>query len=229
MTTKPFPKLKKDMTIVFDGHSWTNRRRDTDGWVWPFLQLMAWDHSWPDYFSQLLFCWRPQLNLRFFNHAIGGSNSRHLTKRASTIAEKKPDLVLITIGTNDQPANIPLDEFRENILHYVKAITASGQAQIIFVGWTYFHLPELEKKNSQYAKELPARNEYQTVLKEIAADQPKVHYLDITQGFQEKGEAIYAQSSEHTIYNDGSHYNTVGAYLIAGEVLQAFGVVTASD
>lgn len=214
-------QLQPNQTLAFDGDSLTHQRRRPALDQWPWLRLTNNHRSWADIASELLFAWRPELNLNFRNTAVGGSNSRDLLERFdSTLALLRPDWTLLTLGTNDVSHGVPATEFAANLRDYTARIAAWG-GQTLFVGGL---LPTVGAGEANHAKapELAARYAIEA---EIAAESVHSHYLDLGPAFQSKAEALHAQWEGHAVYADGTHFSHLGALIIAGEVLKAFGVL----
>ena len=221
---KPYAlKFEKGQSVVFDGDSMTSRRRRSDGGTWPFIQLMGWDQTWADVFGQLVFCWQPELELKFSNSAIGGSNSRDILERIDRVTACKPQWVMLTIGGNDASSKIPLDEFQKNIQTYCDKLNQEG-AKVVFMINDYCP-SEAEKRYPGKIVHYQERVPYLDKIKEIASKHELVTYIDISDFMKSRIESLLAQSSEHSVLSDGGHYNNVGATIFAGSVLSAFNVL----
>lgn len=213
-------EFKKGDRIVFDGDSLTNRRRRPDLWPWPFLQLMHWDRCWSDIMSQLLFCWRSELELTFFNTAIGGLKSDDILERLeSEVLPLKPNWVLLTVGGNDCNEETPLKNFQKNIIQYCERLK-NIDAKVVFfrMAWASPDMPELKKKSK---KRKQFFYHFQKTVNEIS----NAVYVDITKGYRKNAEAILKQHKDHQLASDGEHYNNIAATIFAGEALKAFGIV----
>ncbi|MCW8132850.1 MAG: hypothetical protein KIS92_21060, partial [Planctomycetota bacterium] len=98
---KAFPWKRGD-TIVFEGDSLTNRRRNPAMDTWPYLELMNWKRTYADEIARLLFCWRPDLRLNFRNAGVGGSSCREVENRwEKMVRPLKPNWIVMTLGGND--------------------------------------------------------------------------------------------------------------------------------
>jgi len=211
--------LKPGQSLVFDGDSLTSRRAPPNLDTWPFLRLMNWHWTWAEFCSELLFCWRPDLNLKFHVAAVGGSNCRDLAERFDrAVLPHKPDWVLLTLGGNDANQGIPLAEFRKTMSGYTRRVKDECGGQVAFVAGFQPcpHCPEEKEKTN--AK----RQRYYRALKKIARGEGAL-YIDVGSALRAKAEMLYRQACCHTVYSDGGHYNSVGNIIIAGEVLRAFG------
>jgi hypothetical protein len=69
------------------------------------------------------------------------------------------------------------------------------------------------------SKRLP----YYRALREVARRNNGV-FLDVGPQLVAKAEALHRQHPLHTIYADGTHYNALGALILAGEVFRALRV-----
>jgi len=213
-------ELKKNQLVVFDGDSLTNRRSAAVPDTWPFLRLMNWDRIWPDRMAEMLFCWRPELNLSFFNGASGGSTCRGLVERLeANVLARKPGWVIASLAGNDVRVGVPADEFRQTMATYARRLTAEASAEVLFVGFSE-HGGDYPK-----AETLEARRAFYGILDEIATETAGVHYADIGPALAAKANALRAQSEYHTLYADGGHFNAIGHLVVAGEILRLFGVV----
>jgi lysophospholipase L1-like esterase len=212
--------LKPGQTIVFEGDSLTSRRMPPNLDTWPFLRLMNWHGSWADVISELLFCWRPDLNLKFRTAAVGGSSCRNLTERFERVVlPHRPDWVLLTLGGNDSAQQIPLTEFREKMTTYVRRVKKECSGRVAFIsGFQPAPLYPKEKANLN-----ARRQRYHRALKNIASREGAL-YIDAGTALKTRAQLLYRQSEYHTIYSDGGHFNAVGNIIIAGEVLRALHV-----
>jgi len=216
-------ELKKGQLIVFDGDSLTNRRSVGRPDTWPFLRLMNWDKPWPDLMAEMLFCWRPELSLSFFNAASGGSTCRGLAERLeANVLARKPNWVIASLAGNDARVGVPPVEFRETMAAYARRLTEEAGAEVLFVGFSE-QGPDYPKADT-----LDARRAFYDILSGIAAQVGGVHYADIGPSLAAKAAALREQSEYHTIYADGGHFNAVGHLIVAGEILHLFGVVSGS-
>lgn len=214
-------ELKKGQLILFDGDSLTNRRSAARPDTWPFLRLMGWDKPWPDIMAEMLFCWRPELNLSFFNAASGGATCRGLAERfEANVLARKPGWVIASLAGNDARVGVPAEEFRETMASYAGRLVEEAGAEVLFFG--------LSEQGPDYPKAdtLAARRAYYGILGEIAAGIDGVHYADIGPALAAKAAALREQSAYHTLYADGGHFNAVGNLIVAGEILRVFGVVS---
>jgi hypothetical protein len=217
-------RFEKDQMIVFDGDSMTNRRSAGNPDTWPFLRLMNWDKPWPDMMAEMLFCWRPDLNLKFFNAASGGSTCRGMAERfEERVLPRRPNWTIASVAGNDVRLGVPVDEYRGLMTTYAKRLTEEVGGQVLFFGLS---VPgpdyPAEKRES-----MQGRRALYRVLEEIAAAVNGVHYVDIGLRMAAKAALLKEQCELHTIYGDTGHFNAVGHLMCAGEILRVFGIVDA--
>jgi lysophospholipase L1-like esterase len=214
------PKLSAKQLIICDGDSLTNRRSAKVPDTWPFLRLMNWDKTWADMMAEMLFCWRAELGLSFFNAALGGSTCRSLAERfESNVLARKPQWVIASVAGNDVRVGISAKEYRRTMTTYAKRLTTEADSQVLFFG--------VSEQGPDYPKPetLPARRAFYQILAEIAAATKRVHYVDIGPRLATKARSLREQYEGHTLYGDTGHFNAVGHMIVAGEILRAFGVV----
>lgn len=216
-------ELQKNDLIVFEGDSLTRREMGWSRDTWPFLRLMNWDNSWAEKLAEWLFCWRPDLCLSFKHAAVGGSNSRGIKERLPGVLELKPNWVILTIGNNDPFQGVSLEEFEKNINEYVKQLN-EVDCKVLFLGG-FRPMPGLEEGNND---KYHIKKKYHQKLKEIA-DATGNYYLDIGQGLYRRAVTLYEQCDLHSVYGDGTHFNNVGNTIMAGLVLQAFGITNIKE
>ncbi len=213
-------KLEKGQLIVFDGDSLTNRRSAGRPDTWPYLRLTNWDKPWPEMMAEMLFCWRPELNLSFFNAASAGSTCRGLAERFETnVLARQPDWVITSLAGNDVRVGVPADEFRTTMTAYARRLTEEVRAQVLFWGMSE-HGPDYPK-----AETMDERRVFYGILCDIASALEAVHYVDVGPRVAAKARALREQSECHTIYGDNGHFNAVGNMILAGEMLRVLGIV----
>ncbi len=207
----PAPRLRRGWTIVFDGDSITNRRVPPSLDTWPYLQLMNWQGTWADEVARLLFCWRPELRLGFHNVAVGGSIAADLDERAERfVLPHRPKLVLATVGSNDANRKIPTRDFERSVRSYVAKVASAGGR----VAWV-LNLPGVDGTRTKLEP-------YRRVLRRVASAEGG-WCVDVGPAMLRAMRELRAQWDGHTIFSDGSHFNAVGATIIAGEVLRFLG------
>lgn len=209
--------LKRGQTIVFEGDSLTNRRTPPSLDTWPLLDLFNWRVTWADEFARLLFCLRPDLNLKFHNAGVGGSIMRGMLDRFDKlVAPHKPDWLIITNGGNDSNRKIPMKQYAVECEEYVSKAAKLGAKVAVLTFKPCVGMPA--EKKSRYNR----RFAYYKTLVGIVRKHGGLH-IDVGSYLEPKARQLYAQSSFHTIYSDGGHYNAIGSLIIAGAVLKAMG------
>lgn len=214
--------FEKGQMVICDGDSMTNRRSARRQDTWPFLRLMNWDKPWPDMMAEMLFCWRPELNLSFCNAASSGSSCRGLLERLETnVLARDPDWVIASVAGNDVRLGVPVAEFRSTMTTYASRLTQEAAANVLFFALGE-HGPDYPKPDT-----MDSRRRFYDILAEIASDMEGVHYADIGPSLAAKARLLREQSELHTIYGDNGHFNAVGHLIVAGEMLRIFGIVNA--
>jgi lysophospholipase L1-like esterase len=200
---------RRGWTIVFEGDSNTNRRTPPSLDTWPYLQLMNWHQTWADELTRLAFCWRPDLRLKFHNAAVGGSNCRGITQRLEPmVLPHRPDLVLVSVGSNDPNQGVGMPEFKRTMRDYVRRVQAAG-GRVGFLGGFGIH----KAKNR-----VPYHRELSRIAKELGGG-----YLDVGEALRSAERELKAQWHGHTLDGD-SHLNAVGALVVAGAALKWLGL-----
>lgn len=211
--------LKKNDTIVFDGDSITARRGGPSLDTWPLLDLFNWKSSYADEVSKLLFCLRPDLNLKFHNAAVGGSIIQGLLERMDKfVLPHKPNLVIMTIGNNDARRKMDRSEFRKAVIEYIEKVRETSGGKVLILGGF--------KANPGFKGDLEVYKRKQTYYNDLkkVADENGAYYYDVGTALLKKAKALYKQSDYHSVYSDGGHLNAIGNIIVAGEVLKALNV-----
>ena len=218
-------RFGRNQMIVCDGDSLTNRRSVGNPDTWPFLRLMNWDKPWPDTMAEMLFCWRPELNLKFFNAASGGSTCRDMAARfEQRVLARKPDWVIASVAGNDARLRVPPADYRSIMTAYARRLTEEAGARVLFFGLSRFGPDWPGGKAGTLAR----RRAYYRILAGIASRVKGVHYVDIGPAVASKAAALKRQHELHTIYGDNGHFNALGNLIVAGEILKIFGIVNAA-
>ncbi len=213
-------RFKAKQKILFEGDSNTYLRMPPAMDQWPWLRISNSHRSWADIFSELFFAWRPELNLRFNNSAVGGSTCRDISARFEAVVDKiRPDWIFITLGGNDAAQKIPPEDF-ENILRDYVAKISEWNASLVFVLGFRPCANASEDSAKKYKNRLP----YYEIEKKLAQEFINVHSVDIGDALFAKSEELYRQYHGHNIYSDGNHLNNLGAIIVAGELVKACGI-----
>ena len=211
-------EFKKNDVVVFDGDSLTRRSMSINRNDWPYLRMMNWDKSYADLVEELVFSWRPELDIKFFNTAIGGSTCKNLLSRYDEcVLPLKPNWVIATVGTNDSVME-SIEGFIVSLYEYLRIVKEFNNAKVLLLGGF--------KACSNYLGDAAFKNAlpYYEALKQIAQETGN-YYLDIGEVLFNKSHILYQQSECHTVYSDGLHFNKLGNNIIAGEVLKFFGII----
>ncbi|MDQ8208678.1 SGNH/GDSL hydrolase family protein [Coraliomargarita sp. SDUM461003] len=214
-------RLEAKQTIAFDGDSLTALRSEPTLDQWPWLRISNNHRSWSDVFSELLFAWRPDLQLNFRTAAVGGSTCLDLERRFdASIAKIRPDWVFMTLGSNDASKAIPLDHFESTLRCYVEKLAAWG-GQLVLLHNIQACVGASEEARTKEAQRKP----YYQVQARLANSMSTVQLIDIGTPLKAKSQELYEQYQGHSIYSDGLHFSHLGAMIIAGEALKACGIV----
>jgi lysophospholipase L1-like esterase len=215
------PAVKPGDHLVFEGDSVTSRESRRHRGTWPYLRLIHCHRTWPDVFTELAFCWRAELRLKFTITAAGGSSCRAIADRyESDVQPLKPDWIVMTTGGNDVRLEIPPEEFGQILGDYGRRAHADSGAQVVFVpGWCEApHRPE--------KMQMPRIQPYYDQLAALAEQHAFLHWLDIRDAVTGAGRALYEQWSGHSLFSGpDNHYNEIGATVIAGAVLEGLGLL----
>ena len=216
------PLLTAGQSLVFEGDSLTHRGMGPSHDTWPFLRIMGWERTWADLASEWLFIHRSDLNLRFNNAAVGGSNIRAVNGRFdSIITAHKPNWVLFTLGTNDPLQGVSEQEFTDGLIAYGERLKALSGGRLVYVHGLHGG-PELAWPCPGEHDAL--RQRYQSA---GAAAVRSIGGVAVDAGAYVRpcARALLDRYEGHTIFSDGIHFNAIGAELISTAVLQALGML----
>ena len=207
-------------TIVFAGDSITDM-----GKVKPYGEEsglgIGLGDGYVHMFSDMMTATYPELNLRILNSGIGGNTSAQLLARwQKDVIDFEPNLVFVCIGVNDAvnkflypcraDMQVSHEEYRSNLEEMVRS--AKGKAaDLVFIS------PYLAEQN----REDPLRLEmdiYREICRETA-EKFACRFVDIQAMF----DRYFKIKHQCCIAWDRIHPNRIGAYLIAREILKAFG------
>lgn len=165
------------------------------------------------------------------NGGRGGNNTRHLLKRVdSLLAESKPDLVLLMVGTNDalnSRAMVPVDEYRKNFLTLIEKFRATA-AQPVLMTILPCHAPYLVERHGKeaFTKESPAQRiaAINQAIREIAATEKlpliDLHHIYSAIGDPGEGETSLLRNTANSQSPDGVHPTRDGYRIIATAAYQ---------
>jgi len=211
--------FRENDIVIFEGDSITRRAMNVNRTDWAYLRMMNWAESYANIAEELIFSWKPELNLKFLHSAIGGSTVKNLLERFDECVKPfKPNWIILTIGNNDVHS-IELEEFSRLIKQYAAHVNGELSAKLVFLGG-FKELPNYQGDTSGFIKTIP----YHKELKRIASETGN-YYIDVGEALAEKMDVLCRQYELHTAYGDGLHFNKLGNTIIAGEVLKAFGII----
>lgn len=214
--------IKPNSTLLFEGDSLTRfaGKPSIDTWAW--MRLTGAHYGYPERVGDWLFCQRPDLNITCHTGAIGGSILADVVERFPTITQAfKPEIVVMTIGSNDAARAIPLNDFRAQAEEYCRRLRDLSGGKVLYLGKiqaAHGASPESIKK-----REL-AKPYYQTM-----AEVAEVHgglAVDLGTVLVRKAATLAKLWAGHSIYHDGGHFNPVGYEIVAGVVLRSLGLMT---
>lgn len=151
----------------------------------------------------------------FYNCAAGGWDTNDCADKAPYIAGLKPDLVIISLGTNDAAPwkQVPLDTFRANI---PKIFGAFESSRIVY----FLPPPVNEQKIAQTEpnRSIEGIRDYHDAAKAVCEERG-VAYIDSFAIFQ----PLLDGGTDYHV-DDGVHFNDVAYELIARELARILAV-----
>ena len=185
------PLLKDAKRVLFVGDSLT------DG------------SSYPDYVVNTLNTLFPGAGFEVHNAAVAGDTAAMVRKRfQQDVVERRPDLMILCIGTNDCVGKRPVKDFQADI-EFIVSETLKTNAKVLIV------LPSPFGKTNA-AKEKPFQA-YLAVLRKVAA----AHKLPIADAHAEflRGE----KAGREMLGFDGIHHGKHGLEGMARAIIDSFG------
>jgi lysophospholipase L1-like esterase len=174
---------------------------------------------------------KAKAKVEVINTGKGGNNTRHLLKRVdSVLAESKPDVVVLMVGTNDalnSRAMVPVDEYQNNLLTLIEKFRAAG-AQPILMTILPCHVPYLIERHGEeaFAKESPEQRiaAINTVIHDFAAAEKipliDIHHIYTAIGEPGESETSLLRNEANARTRDGVHPTRDGYRIIATAVFQ---------
>ena len=165
------------------------------------------------------------------NGGKGGHNTRHLLKRADTaLAESKPDLVVLMVGTNDalnSKAMVPVDEYRKNLLELIARFRAAKADTVLMTIIPCHGAYVIERHGEEaFAEQSPDQHieAINAVIREVAAAE-KLPLVDLNHIFTAigepgDGEASLLRNEANSQTRDGVHPGREGYRIIATAVYE---------
>jgi lysophospholipase L1-like esterase len=140
----------------------------------------------------------PQATFRFANAGVDGDTTTGVLARlARDVLAPPPQLVIVSIGTNDFDDGVPRRQFAEQLRTLVHRLQAAPQAPVVI-------LASMLPIAGQTPGRLAAERAYNDVIRRVAAA-THVGYLDLFDAWLGLG-ASYLQALRH----DSEHPNPIG-------------------
>jgi lysophospholipase L1-like esterase len=208
-------------TILFEGDSLTRFAGKPNLDTWPWMRMTGADYGYPNKVGDWIFCHRPDLNITCRVGAVGGSILADVIERFPVATEAfKPGIVVMTIGTNDANRSVPLADFRVQAEAYCRRLRDLCGGKVLYLGNAAFARDE--------SPEATTRREVSRPFALTMAEVVDAHgglAVDLGAMLKNKLTGIRKLWSGHTIYHDGTHFNTVGNEIVAGIALRALGLM----
>lgn len=211
------PLFRSNDRVLFEGDSLTEGLTNNYG------RLMGWDKTWAHRVDEWLFTHCPDLNLDCKNRAVGGSSAKTLLARVDAAVAFKPQVALLTIGTNDCIMNVSIETFRTQLDEWCGQMKSAECRAIIHVGG----FPPCPNVDDETKAILERGKLYCIAAKEVVESHGGFQ-IDVAPYMLPRAEALDRRWKKHNVYSDGVHYNALGNELIAGAVLQLLGFWNAS-
>ncbi len=210
-------EIKKNQTIIIEGDSKLRKGPGLSDWA--YMRMMGWDATWGDKFSELMFCWYPELNLNIRTVAVGGSKTFSILERFDTFVKPhNPDWVFISVGGNDVTFGLTIQESQNNMEKYITKVQEECDGNVVYIsGWK--DCPHTTEGRLNIATE---RIERFAALDETVA-KCGAFSIDVGTGLKEKALVLEKQWAGHSVYcaeKRDSHFNSVGHLIVAGEIMK---------
>jgi lysophospholipase L1-like esterase len=144
-----------------------------------------------------------------YNCAVGGWNTNDCVKKAPYISKLEPDVVVISLGTNDAAPykQIPINTFIKNIPAIINSFKNS---KLIW----YLPTPIDQTKSKVFGKEIPNEvvKQYHDAAKKVCEE----HGVDVINSFSIFMPMLDAGEKYHS--EDGVHYIDKAYEIIANEL-----------
>ena len=206
-------------TLLFEGDSMTNFRSAPTLDTWAWCRLTGAHYGYPERVGDWVFCQRPELAWAVRNGAIAGAvMSEVLARFEQNVVPLKPALVVLTIGSNDAARGVDPAAVAASMATYCTRWAATS-------GGTVIHLGGVRPADAGQDPALRART--QAIMTAVAAT-VRAHggmSLDVQSILYRQRAVLQKLWSGHTVFHDGTHFNPVGAEIMAGIVLRALGLI----
>ncbi len=145
----------------------------------------------------------------FYNCAVGGWDTNDCVAKAPYIARLKPDLLIVSLGTNDAAPwkQVPLEKFKENI---PKIFNAFEGSRIIYFLPT--PVDEVKIASTDKNRSIKEIKQYHDAAKSVC-EAHEVEYIDSFTVFK----PLLDSGVEYHI-EDGVHFNDLAYEIIAKEL-----------
>jgi lysophospholipase L1-like esterase len=208
-------------TILFEGDSLTRFVGKPNLDTWPWMRLTGANYGYPEKVGDWIFCHRPDLNITCRVGAVGGSILADVIERFPGATEAfKPGIVVMTIGSNDATRSVPLPDFRVQAETYCQRLQDLCEGKVLYLGNPKFSLDADTKTIARCEAIQP----YALIMAEVVESHGGLA-VDLGAILKNKVTSLQKLWSGHTIYHDGTHFNTIGNEIVAGIVLQALGLM----
>jgi len=166
------------------------------------------------------------------NSGAGGHNTRRLLMRVDTVlAESKPDLIVLMVGTNDalnSKAMVPVNEYRKNLLELIAKFDAAN-AQTVLMTIVPCHGPYVIERHGDEAFAEKSPDEHVAAINEVireVATTKKLPLVDLNHIFRAigepgDGEGSLMRNEANSKSRDGVHPTRDGYRVIATAAFQA--------
>jgi lysophospholipase L1-like esterase len=220
----PPPNLspQPSSSILFEGDSLTRFASKPNLDTWPWMRLTGAHYGYPEKVGDWIFCHRPDLDLTCRVGAVGGSILADIIERFPTATETyRPDIVVVTIGTNDANRSVPLSDFRTQAETYCQRLRDLCGGKVLYLGNPKFVLDP----NAEDVARCEKIQSYAVIMAEAVEAHGGIA-VDLGTMLKNKVARLQKLYSGHTIYHDGTHFNAVGHEIAAGIVLRALGLMS---
>lgn len=159
------------------------------------------------------------INARMIPAGVSGHKSNQMLERLERdVLKKKPDWMTLSCGVNDVwhgDRGVLLPEYKKNITAIVERAQAAG-IKVMILTSTMINEDQAKSRNQQL---LP----YNAFLKDLAKTKSCV-LADLNACMQAALDKSGTRPPGNQLTADGVHMNTLGNIMMAGGVLQAFGL-----
>jgi hypothetical protein len=132
-----------------------------------------------------------------------------------------PTLLIFTIGNNDA---FRMDQaaFGDKLSRYLDTLAQDSSPRLLYVG----NFPPAPEASPAVVDKCDHVRPYNRLAAELVQERGG-SFLDMSERFARQARALRDRSPAHTVYAEGRHFNTLGATVVAGQVLKAIGAIDA--